>query len=226
MKTLTMTICNRPEYLRQTLDALKQNDLSHFDKLYFGIEPGNKEVENICRSVNFIDTHVHVNPKKLGVRNNPYLLLKRVFKHGSKFNLYLEDDMLISPDATKLSLWYEQLENINEYVCLTLFRKDYDTKDYEGITTSSAFSALGFAINNYQWINYFAGNWFIDPRGWDWSIRQYIDRSKKKVITPNMSRSLHIGREGGVHYVPHLHDRVHMNVRWNQEKKQVDYKLV
>ena len=106
MKTLTLTVNNRPGYLRQLLDSLRRNNVDGYDLLYCAVEPGCPEVLDVCKAIDFIPTHVHLNAERLGVRENPYQALRAVFDMGSDFNVYLEDDLLVSPDALDLANWY------------------------------------------------------------------------------------------------------------------------
>jgi len=224
-----MTANDRPDYLAQTLHQFgTTNDFSHIDSMHFGIEPGNKEVLNECRKFKYSKAKINVNPRKLGVSNNPYMTLKRVFKAGSKLNIYLEDDVLFSPDCLELAYWYDSLPNKNDYLCMTFFRKE-SLEDLQGVRAEynpKMFSALGMVITDYQWENYFAPNWHKDRRGWDWSIKGVIENSGLGILVPMVSRSYHIGRERATHYVPAVHDKVHVGVKWNRDSASLKYRLI
>ena len=229
MKTITMTAHDRPNYLKQTLSQFATtNSLDGVDKMFFGVEPGNKEVLDLCRSMQEkVPTHITVNPGKLGVSRNPYMTLRRAFKAGSTLNLYLEDDVLFSPDVIKMMDWYDSIPNKNDFLCMSLFRQK-SLKDLSGVRTesnSNKFSALGLLITDYQWENYFAPNWFKDKRGWDWSIRNLMTQTGLEILVPKVSRSYHIGREKATHYVPAVHDKVHLGVEWHQADAKQDYVL-
>jgi hypothetical protein len=232
-KTLTMTAYNRPEYLRQTLEQLRKNDFTDWSHIKFGIEPGNVEVARVAESAReFIYAFIRINNGVLGVKNNPFMTLKSVFrpmkkKVTSNLNIYLEDDVLFSPDITRLANWYGDLSNKNDYLCMGFFRKD-TLEDVGGVKVEhnpKMFSALGLVITDYQWDNYFAPNWHKDPRGWDWSMKGFMESSGLGMLVPMVSRSYHIGRENATHYVPSQHDSVHVGVKWNQDPYQGEYTL-
>jgi len=224
MKTLSLTAFNRPSYLQKALQSLSRNDLAGYDRLYIGLEPGNAQVLEICKNINFIDTEIIQNKSVLGVRDNPYSLLKTVFDRGSKLNVYLEDDVLISPDALSLANWYDHLPARDEYLCLSLFRK-LEPLGVALVEESSKFDALGFVLSREQWCKYFEKYWYAQSNGWDHSIRGMIKELGVKTLIPGQSRSFHIGREGGVHYRPQLHDRVHLKIDWNKSERISEFSL-
>lgn len=102
-KTMTCTANNRPHYLEQMLTSLSKNKTEGYH-LYIQVEPGNPKTIEVCNNIDFMPTTIIKNRKKLGVRENPYKLLEKVFEiDGSDFNIYLEDDIIISPDVTSLA---------------------------------------------------------------------------------------------------------------------------
>jgi hypothetical protein len=207
---VTMTAFKRPKYLQTALDSLKKNDGLADYVLNFGVEPGNDEVIQICKSVNFMQSNTVVNPSRLGVRNNPYELLKRTFNSGAEGVLYLEDDIIISSDAVRLATWYLNHPRRNEFLCLNLYNHDSQADaDPAATFAGSKFSALGFALTKEQWATHFEPAWKRDARGWDFSITGLI-ASGLLVLQPRISRSHHIGRDGGTHYRASLHDAIYV----------------
>ena len=89
-KTISLTVHNRPAYLRQVLASLRDNNSLGY-VLNCQLEPGSPECLQICQAVDFMPSVVHLNQKRLGVRENPYQLLRRVFSSGSDFNVYLDE---------------------------------------------------------------------------------------------------------------------------------------
>ena len=205
-KTITLTAHNRPHYLRRVIDALRRNALEGYS-LYCQLEPGCGECLEICRTIDFLPCEVIVNKCRLGVRENPYALLARVFEQGSAFNVYLEDDVVLSPDAFDLANWFAQLQHA--YVlCLCFMNYGSNSDDPLRVTTGS-FNALGFCLTNHAWNTYFAPHWHADERGWDWSITSlHAAHPELRVLQPTLGRSNHIGRTGGTFCTPEFHDRV------------------
>lgn len=212
---MTMTACSRPTYLKQVLDSLAKNPGTQNYTLHFGIEPVNSEVAKVCQSVTFMPTSVTINKNRLGVLRNPFELLKRTFESGVEGVLYLEDDVILSQDAVNMATWYFAQESKNDYLCMNLYNHDSSSDaDPSAMFPGDKFSALGMAITKEQWKSHFEPNWTNDRRGWDFSITALIG-SGKKVLQPRVSRSHHIGRQGGTHYYAPMHDKLYIhNPMW------------
>jgi hypothetical protein len=210
---MTMTTCARPNYLRETLESVAAN--RHLDKftLHFGVEPVNPEVLNVCQSVTFMDTHVHLNAARLGVRENPYQLLKRTFGMGYDGVLYLEDDVALSSDAVELVLDFVQNADVERHRSLCLYntdsRADADPAVIETGHSAAKFSPWVFFTTAAHWANFFEPTWHTSPKGWDWSITE--SGADNTIALPAISRSRHIGRFGGTHYVAEMYDHLFVN---------------
>lgn len=232
MKTMTLTVHKRPEYLAKVLDSLKANSNLQDYKLFLGIEPGDDTVVDICKSIDFMDVDFHLNVVKLGVRNNPYMTLTRAFNAGSDFNVYLESDVVVSPDMTKLTDWYLKQDH-TDIMSLNLWYSNneqfFKESQFEGesdIVKSKNFNALGLAITKTQWEQYLKNTWMLHKSGWDHSFIEKLKNEKLYTLTPKLSRSHHIGRDGGVHYRAQLHDHLYVNNIWNQTDKVFEYKII
>lgn len=203
---MTMTACNRPNYLKEVLDSLSKNAGIEKYTLHFGVEPINVDVCIVCNEVSFIKKEVTVNQKVLGVRNNPYETLERAFKKGYDAVLYLEDDVLLTTDTVNLADWYFKYEKANDYLCLNLYNHDSSaTGDPKAVIAGDKFSALGIGITRHQWYTHFKPNWYVHPSGWDFCFTDLVNQGLK-VLQPEISRSHHIGRFGGTYYRAHMHD--------------------
>jgi hypothetical protein len=180
---------------------------------------------------------VHRNVSRLGVRANPYNLLRTIFDSGVDNVLYAEDDLVLSPDATALSNWYFSTFPQGSYLALGLFNYSSDDKQRHGAPTaiysSKKFSALGLALDRSAWEQWFKPYWFNDDLwklygeyhvGWDWSITGLLRHVPGlRTLIPALSRSNHIGREGGVHCTPDYHDQTFPRVVWNQDSTLTNY---
>lgn len=204
MKTITMPVFNRPHYLERTIESLKKNNLIGYDILYINIDSKNKNVIDLCESIDFIKIDIQINKNTLGVRKNPYDVINKAFKNGSDFNFHIEDDCILSPDAFHLANWYYENFSEDKYLLLSLcnyFNDDLCSNNK--VVEYDEFIAIGFcffAFNWYQWIKPF---WFkdniiknINGVGWDWSIRSVLRRYKLKTLTPLIPRANHIGITG------------------------------
>lgn len=225
MKAIVLTACNRPDYLREMLESLSKNDLTGY-KLLLGIEPKDQSVIDLCNNIDFIETDIVVNESILGVRVNPHTLLKRAFTSGYTQVVYLEDDLLISPDAIEMCNWYFKRPEKNKHLCFNLYNHDSDENNVNEIHTSGKFSALGFAITQYQWKKFFDPSWFMHKSGWDFSFTGIIESGRATNMLPALSRTHHIGRFGGVHYRANMHDEMYIHNKYNEDKKDIEYTLV
>ena len=225
---MTMTACSRPDYLRETLESLAKN--KHLDKfvLHFGVEPVNPEVLKVCQTVSFMDTHVHLNATRLGVRENPYQLLKRTFGMGYDGVLYLEDDVALSSDAVEIVLDYAQNADVERHRSLCLYntdsRADADPAVIETGHSAAKFSPWVFFTTATHWANFFEPTWNKSPKGWDWSITE--SGAANTIALPGISRSRHIGRFGGTHYVAEMYDHLFVNNPFWHGAAPAEYRIV
>jgi hypothetical protein len=218
---ISLTAFKRPEYLTQVLDSLKVNDISDFT-LFIGVEPVSPDVIKICRSVDFINKSVTINHKILGVKDNPFQTMQRAFNSGFDIVWQMEDDVVVSPDAADLVRAYSSYDNKDDYLCLNLYNPS-SWDDQETIYASKGFNALSMAITRAQWDKYFIPNYHTDKRGWDWSMIGLLQRTHLTNLTPALSRSHHIGREGGTHYRADQHDHMYVGNKWKQSSTKNEF---
>jgi hypothetical protein len=202
--------------LKRVLQSLSINDLSGYSKLYCAIEPGCDEVFELCRNIKFIPTELILNEEVLGVKRNPYELLNRLFEDGSDYNVYLEDDSILSPDAILLSNFFYDNFKHDEYFACCFHNYKSDKAQKKKCIAVQELVAIGFSLFKSAWNKWFKPYWFDDAVareydtggvGWDWSIRGSMKKHKKLCLTPCYSRSMHIGKSG-VHSTPQDHARL------------------
>ncbi len=222
MRAIALTVYRRPQYLRQVLESLKQNTGLDQYTLFIGAEPVDAQVIKICQDIDFIKTDLKINPKVLGVRDNPFQTMQRAFDSGADLVWQMEDDVVLSPDASRLIDQYYALPQKEKYLCLNLYNPD-STDDRSSVVPSKRFSALSMAITRKQWDTYFKPNYHKDARGWDWSIDGLLKSTPLNTLLPSLSRSHHIGREGGTHYRPKEHDHLYVDNLWYQGDEQLEF---
>ncbi len=204
MKTITLPIHNRPHYLKQTLDSLRQFDLSEYT-LFVNAEPGCPENVALIESIDFMKVDLQINRAKLGVWANPHSAIDRAIEAGSTWNYHIEEDLVFSPDAFDLVEWYynNQKDDILIYGTCHRYNTTEDKNDVKLLTHSLGFSGLGWCISRDTWITHFRDIWFnVSPKGrgmhdgWDWNVGRYIQNTGFKEITPVLSRSNTVGEFG------------------------------
>ena len=237
MKTITITAWRRPEYLRRSLESLRLNRPGGFDWiLNCALEPGCPETVNVCSTFDWPSVVIEVNRTRLGVRRNPYEALRRAFGRGSDMNLYLEEDVILSPDVIRMAEWFwQQTRPVpDRWLSLNLLRYDSDPSDPTGLTESKAFNALGFVLTRESWERWFEPAWNDDDlarevhgpqvSGWDWAVTALLAKHPGLgTLTPALSRSNHIGREGGIHASPEFHDKAFGNLVLNADPDPGEY---
>ncbi len=226
-RTITVTGYRRPNLFRQLLQSLRANHLDGW-RIYVQIEPSPLCDEFIACASELLagcNYEISVNLRLLGVRNNPFVLLERVFQEGSRINIYLEEDLLVAPDITDLAVWYEK-NHKPSWLCLSLLAGFCDSPglisntDYPDLLfPSKAFNSLGFVVLRDEWKRHFRQQWISDDdfmsdlrgeraRGWDWAMFGHLLRAKALYsIQPVAARATTTGRDGGEHTIPEFFDR-------------------
>src|SRR5205085_3340922 len=132
------------------------------------IEPSDKVeqfIEIADRILKGNQYQLEINKTLLGVRQNPYSLLTKVFEKGSILNIYLEEDIVVSSDLTQLAAWYQGLDH-SKLLCLNLMLAGCSSSGFLSslecpsiVVKTKCFNSLGFIITQQQWQNHFSPNW-------------------------------------------------------------------
>lgn len=212
MKTISITAYNRPEYLRQTLAGLAAAGCKDWH-LFASVEPSDK-IEEIKKIFNeatgFASKNITLNTKQKGHRKNQHDALAMAFDAGSTFNLHLDDDLFISPDALALASFYKERFSAKPLTCGSygLFNYNSNAVDAQSIIVrKGTFTGLGWCVFRENWQEIFSPLWFDDSyakkvfsvitHGWDWNIHGYFRTHGIYECFPALSRTNHAGREGG-----------------------------
>lgn len=218
MFTITVTGKDRPGLFRDMLASLRANDLAGW-RVVIAIDGDRvQEFAEIARTeLHGVDYEITGNGTVLGIRLNPFRLLSRVFAEGSLLNLYLEEDLLVSPDATRLALWYHRHHRLG-WACLNLVSGPCGSA---GLLSNPAhpdllfeartFNSLGFVVRRAEWLAVFSPVWMGPDRkpraapevaewrthwGWDWSVYGAIAGGDLVSLQPALARATHTGTEG------------------------------
>ena len=241
-KTITITAMDRPLLLKALLQSLVRNELDGW-RILVSIEssPATSDMMNICQST--LAGHAHeisVNDGILGVEAHPHRLLNRAFAGGSALNLYLEEDLLISPDATALALWYAEHHQPG-WLCLNLLAVPCgsaavlsDPRFPNELFLARTFNSLGFAVRREEWYGLLEPVWFGGKEplvaggwaanwgtrgvgGWDWSIYALLAYRKDLFsVQPALACASHMGKTG-THATPEFHDKAFRDIKISQQ---------
>jgi hypothetical protein len=175
--------------------------------------------------------HLLAPGKHFGVDDHPKNVYDIVFgNQQSDFNVMLEDDVVPALDALELADWFYEngqfqaglsadfvrdRKEIPEYesgryAALLLHSGSTDQSNPLALNELSRFCPWGWATTREMWDRWWAPNWNCKQNepchGRDFSMGVVIQRNVLKCLKPALSRSLNIGREGGVYETPGHHD--------------------
>jgi len=224
LKAIAITAYNRPQYFEKLLQSLVRNDLTGWS-IHIQLEPSSKIplfFEIAERLLKPHDYFVGVNPRQLGVALNPYSMLEKVFASGTDCCIYLEEDLLVSPDITRLANWYLQQDHEN-ILALNLIAGGCGSTGFVSnagepglLVKTKMINSLGLVLVRVQWENFFRPNWLRPPEfliapqghhvaGWDWAIYDYLlHEPSLYALQPIFSRANHIGGEEATNVDPHF----------------------
>jgi hypothetical protein len=145
-------------------------------------------------------------PNNFGVDANTLRAIKAAFDNGSAFNLHVEDDTVLSPDALDLCDWFFDLDERSRYAMLCLHSYSKDLSQPLAIVEDARFCPWGWAITRAMWYGWVEPEWMgkhrVHPMGWDWSVGLTLQRHGLKVLRPVLSRVRNIGRDNGTYETP------------------------
>ena len=239
MKTITIPVGYRPEYLKNLLDNLSKFDLSDYT-IVCSVEASPVCIKlleeyplpiTIIRKPRSIGHNSHS-----GARDNMYNVLRHAFDEmGSEFNVHLEDDFILSPDAFNLANWY--YNNFKDkpltYMSYGLFSWASAGKDFEGVTAAESFHGLGWCAFKENWDICYGKYWYddvlarkyADAFGWDWAMQAAFKEFNWRSLVPCISRTFHNGREGGTCCTVPFYDKTYTNLVWNQTETVKEFIL-
>jgi hypothetical protein len=232
LRTITIAAYRRPVYLQQVLDSLSEalKNCPEFrpDSIILGIDPGgHSEIIKMDWPPLF---EIIQWPEHLGINEHPRRLLQYAFMElGSDFNVHLEDDTVLSPDALRLALWFQRTPN--DALTLSLHNPSYDYEHPERVYRTERFGCWGWACNRPAWMRWLSHYWNYKrelPIGWDWSISKLMAEKGMHSFAPSLSRVHNIGREGGQYQTPEGYDRDFAGQVWagmEHMQRTDDFKL-
>lgn len=224
MKTISLSLYNRPKYTKIVLDALDQCFNIDDYLIYIRCEPDNNDVINLAKKFRPSQTQLHINSIRYGCNKNIYTCFEDNFLH-SDYHIHLEDDTIPGKD---LLLYFE--------LCNRIFKDDINIFSVSGyVNCNNTTMGKQFYPINTEYHSYGQRNWFT-PWGWaTWSSRwpiikaAFIESLSSKVswdfyihnalkdkmeIFPLVSRIQNIGAEEGT-YCP--------GAEWHYHNQYNDY---
>lgn len=227
-KAIVITGFRRPALFRDLLASLARNDLAGW-RVVIRLEPSALVPAFQAAAAELlagVPCRLTVNPRRLGIRANPYAALEEAFAGGAAGVLYLEEDLVVAPDATRLADWY--FENHRpEWLALCLLAGGCGATGFlsnpahpELLFTARTFNSLGWALRAEEWRACLRPRWMRRaparmrtystslPVGWDWqAYALLVNDARRRVVQPVLARARHTGRDDGEFCTPAFHDR-------------------
>lgn len=197
MKTISIPTNNRPDLLARCLESVLAADGFDNWTLVFSCE-ADVDVRAVLNK-SPMSWHVHFNPVRYGCRLNTFLAAAFANAVGSDFNLYLEDDCVISRDALTLCDQFA-LSGKPGVLCL---RRWHETQSQDAKLVQLAPHGLlgnGFAYRR-EMFPLLQKYWFHDHPDatgfmWDWSVDWGMAQERVPQWRPMINRSRNIGLNG------------------------------
>lgn len=228
MKTITVSLYNRPKYTKVLFDALNECQGIEDYKILVSIDPGCEIVQNLARSFRPDQTSVTVNQIRLGCNSNIFQSIARGFEL-SDYNIHFEDDTIPGKDCLKFFEWAKDRYKNDDgvFTVCGYVNSDNRTEHYMEKSTDSSM------VRRRQWFTPWGWATWRDrfsemKRVWDFSGRNgswdctvnHVVRKDRYEIFPAVARTQNIGAENATH-VPNAdwHRVHHFNEYWIETLK-------
>lgn len=213
---IVMTLCSRPKYTRQVLEALARCDGIETFAVAFFVEPVDQEVIDLA--VRFRGPEcVLVGNNRVGCNCNTYAALAWGFDHHDKV-IALEDDTVPGRDFLRFMSWgLREYERDRSVFSICGYQKTpADEVGYRNaVIREQWFTPWGWATWRDRWHSIRA-SWprYDHQVSWDTVIDKFT-RAGRYEVRPMLARIQNIGADGGTH-VPNAawHAHHHLNRHW------------
>lgn len=200
MNSLTVTVCRRPEYTRQTLRALAKCDgIEGWDVSIF-VDRQCEQTVGVAVQERLPAWNVYGSSGPIGCNEN----VRRAFIHGlsvADYHVHIEDDTVPARDALAFFRWARKFGTDPTVFCVCGFSRRGGAIDEA--TRGQDYTAWGFATWRDRWQE-MNSNWSADPAvSWDTWMEWHV-RKGRLAITPLASRIQNIGEFGGTYNNPHV----------------------
>lgn len=197
MKTISIPTNDRLDLLAQVIGSIQAAKGSEQWTLIFSCEPVQKVCDYVSR-INWAPIYFSRNVCQMGCWVNTFLAANLAMSLGSDLNLYIEDDILISPDTLTMVDEFAK----TRFPILAL-RRPEGTLSKDPVLVKGFQGGLfgdGFAWRKAQW-PLVRSCWFQpDHTGnfvmWDWSVESQLKLKRVPQVRPCMNRSQNIGIVG------------------------------
>lgn len=206
MKAICVTTSGRTDRMTACMKSIESNPGFRDWHLYISREPAAG-----IKYVPPMPVKVCVAAFQYGPTLNTFMAYQAAFHDKAEAVLYLDDDMIVSPDALQLCDWYldtyaHEPIGLPEDVGLCLCREDEtnDPSKPEVVSQKDTWMGLvgqGYFVTGSQWHNFVKRRfWTHEPHyggdDYDWALGHSAVDLGKRVLRPRLSRSQHTGIVG------------------------------
>lgn len=197
MKTsISISACNRPDYLIRVLGSIFANP-GPIPPIVVSIDKhkDNGAVIEVCEA---FPVQFSASEQKLGCNGNVRRAINMGFATGSGFNIHIEDDICITPDALEYITWAsEKYAFDNDVRTVTLWGPGGEPF---AVGREIFFTCWGWGTWKNRWA-WFEQNWTTGDDGHQtsWDVVLSSHWGSKKQIFPFLSRAYNIGEQNGTH---------------------------
>lgn len=239
---VVMTVCDRPDYLRQTL--ARWANVAGVDEpdWYFMLEPTEQQARCWQLVHDFVGAAlpgegfvIWPNERRLGVLENPYRGLQLAFDTGYDYVILAEDDVLVSRDVLAYHAWAaERCRSLADVLAVCSHTIDGGPGGEYDAGFLAKFDPLVWGTWAEKWRRVIDPTWDHDyssgpggrvQAGWDWELNRQLQQRGMTTVTPYRSRSMHIGQHGGTHCTPEMYPATASRC-FTAEREPGDYCLI
>jgi GT2 family glycosyltransferase len=212
---LFFTVYRRPQYFSRAIRSwLEVDQVRDLDQVHFFIEPTGVsfEQERVARQIP--QACIHHNSDKYGVLENPYQGFTEVFKEGYDYVIIAEEDVVVTRDVLRYHSWCRSEYKDDPSVLAVCSYVRESSGSIQNVHRVGEFSPVIWGTWRDRWESLLGPTWDHKydsgpvsgvEQGWDWNIdTRLIPKYNKVCVFPTVSRSDHIGRDGGTHMTPEL----------------------
>lgn len=236
MKTLSLTLYNRPKYTKTVLDYLDLCYNIEQYSIFIYCEPNNKEVIKLAQNFRPKQTQVTINPIRLGCNKNIYQALENGFLINN-FHIHLEDDTTPAKDFLFYCEWCnlqyynnKEIFSVSGYVNSNNQIEQFinHNKCYQIVSLRNWFTPWGWATWKDRWLSikeFLIPYLELSTISWDVIVHKLL-KSKKECF-PMVSRIQNIGAENGSFCPsPAWHKQNQYNEYWIETSKQYQKEFI
>lgn len=229
LKTLTLTLYNRPDYTKTVLDHLSVCDDIKNYHIWIFCEPTNQEVIKLANNFKPNDTtYTVVNPSKLGCNLNIFQALDFGFSVNN-YHIHLEDDTVPGKDALLYFEWArhkfvndESVYAVSGYMKRTVGLTEEQASQENKIAIKRKwFTPWGWSTwrNRWQEIRHSVLCEAHNPYSWDTTVHRLL--KNRYEICPVIARTQNIGGANGTYCPgPDWHRANQYNENWIETSKK------